>query len=205
MFWKLERTSGSWQALLALMKNWMISWVVHLLLRCLNPFLLLVTRSNYPPHLPLAGQALAACGLLPCFVWWCEIPTEVLRILSRSWFPIFSVHSDFICKFDRLSETKSLDSLLSPSGRRWLKAGWESCSIFPISSLFPLKPIPHPPLTWSPLSQNGRGLFQIKNFSSEKLSLSELWWKLSGIHLNCDNIMKSNSKYPCRSRSENVR
>ena len=93
MFWKLERTSGSWQALLALMKNWMISWVVHLLLRCLNPFLLLVTRSNYPPHLPLAGQALAACGSLPCFVWWCEIPTEVLRILSRSWFPIFSVHS----------------------------------------------------------------------------------------------------------------
>jgi len=30
---------------------------------------------------------------------------------------------DFICKFDRLSETKSLDSLPSPSGRRWLKAG----------------------------------------------------------------------------------
>ena len=143
------------------MKTWMISWVVHLLLRCLNPFLLLVTRSNYPPHLPLAGQALVACGLLPCFVWWCEIPTEVLRILSRSWFPIFSVHSDFICKFDLFGEKHPVGSLPSPSGRRRLKAGWGATSNCSISSHFPFTKFPHPPLTWSPLPQNGRGFWVI--------------------------------------------
>ena len=42
------RDGWLWQALSALIKTLMITWMVCLLLRFLNPFLLLVARSNYP-------------------------------------------------------------------------------------------------------------------------------------------------------------
>ena len=42
------RDGCPWQALSALIKTLMITWMVYLLLRFLNPFLLLVARSNYP-------------------------------------------------------------------------------------------------------------------------------------------------------------
>jgi len=108
------------------MKTWMSTWVVRLLLRFLNPFLLLVTRSNCPPHLPLAGQALAACRLLQCFVWWCEIPTEILQVLSRSWFPISSIHSrpGHPSIRNRTKSSRSLSSLLCGSHRSHNFSHW---------------------------------------------------------------------------------
>jgi len=102
---------------------------------------------------------------------------------------------DFIWKFDLFGEMKSLDSLLSPSGRRWPKAGWGDSSKFLIFLTFShlIQSLTH---HWrgSP-SPNGARVFHLlvelrsillrRNFMDERLPTATArpttsWWSTGG-------------------------